>query len=331
MSEAIVVTRADGMDFTREQIELIKTQICKGASDAQLSLFKATCDRLGLDPFARQIYGVMRKNRKTGDMDMTIQVSIDGFRSIADASGDYQGQTPAQWCGDDMVWREVWLDKDFPAAARVGVWREGFREPLYGVATWDSYVQTNYEGKPTDMWATKPDVMLAKCAEALALRKAFPRKLSGVYTPDEMGQADNERPTARIGGSEVRVAEVIAPEHSYDDPKHASKRDQAKSDADAWTAEKVALLGEATAELVEDLQRDDALHPDDRDPIIASARMKLRLWCEQHAAEVASVYAHPGTSGAKRRLWNALLEYAKACDVSDTDMRAWLAGREVAA
>ena len=77
---------------------------------------------------------------------------------------------------------------------------------------------------------------------------------------------------------------------------------------------------------MEDLQRDDALHPDDRVPIIAGAKSKLRAWCELHAADVASVYAHPGTSGAKRKLWNALLAYAKACDVSDTDMRAWLSG-----
>ena len=178
-------------------------------------------------------------------------------------------------------------------------------------------------------WSTYPEAMLSARCVSSAARAFAGDVLAGCYSMEEVREIGGG--TASIGGSEVHVAEVIAPDHNYEDPKHASKRDQAKSDADAWTAEKVALLGEATAELVEDLQRDDAMHPDDRDPIIASARMKLRLWCEQHAAEVASVYAHPGTSGAKRRLWNALLEYAKACDVSDMDMRAWLAGREVAA
>ena len=131
---------------------------------------------------------------------------------------------------------------------------------------------------------------------------------------------------AIIGGSEVHVAEVIPEASTYANEEHARARDAAKANADEWTAGKIALLSEATAELVEDLQRDDALHPDDRVPIIAGAKSKLRAWCELHAADVASVYAHPGTSGAKRKLWNALLAYAKACDVSDTDMRAWLSG-----
>lgn len=327
MSDAIVVTRADGMDFTREQVELIKTQICKGASDAQLALFKATCDRLGLDPFARQIYGVMRKNRKTGDMDMTIQVSIDGFRSVADASGDYQGQTPAQWCGDDMVWREVWLDKSFPAAARIGVWREGFREPLYGVATWDSYMQ-GYDGKPSDMWAKMPDVMLAKCAEALALRKAFPRKLSGVYTPDEMGQADNEPATAMIGGSHVRVA--LPSEHTYDDPKQADEKGRVKAIAAGWCAERLPDLEEraavAVAEMLEcDPIEDAEIQAAERKAITAGHRAAMRAWCEEHGPRCVEVFTHPATSSSKSMWWNRMGRWAKAAGISSDEVKAMMA------
>lgn len=85
----------------------------------------------------------------------------------------------------------MWLDPQSPSAARVGVWREKFRQPAYGVARLAAYMPPTKQGQPQGLWRTMPDVMLAKCAEALALRKAFPMELSGLYTGDEMQQADS--------------------------------------------------------------------------------------------------------------------------------------------
>lgn len=202
--------------WTDAQLAGLRQLGVEGASRGDLVVFLNYAQRTGLDPFARQIYmmGRRQKDQRTGDWitKWTIQSSIDGLRIVAERSGDYAGQTDVEYCGEDGIWRGAWTAKTAPVAARIGVLRHGFLQPLYAVAYYDEYVQTTQAGSPTQVWREKPRLMLAKCAEALALRKAFPNDLSGIYTADEMG---TEMPATRTA-LQAAVANVQPGEASGD-------------------------------------------------------------------------------------------------------------------
>ena len=197
MSDNGLVLKADQDFWSESQVAALKQLGLSQASQGDLKVFFHQSQRTGLDPFARQIYMINRGGK------FTIQTSIDGFRIVAQRSGNYGGQTPAEWCGEDGVWKDVWLDKKPPLAARIGVYYKDTPNPTYAVAKWDSYAQDK-----SPIWTKMPDLMLAKCAEALALRKAFPNDLSGLYTNDEMNQADEPK-SAPSKESAVAPAKII--------------------------------------------------------------------------------------------------------------------------
>lgn len=195
MNELAVVNK--GLD--PEAVQVLKDSILKGASEGEIQGFLAVAKASGLSPLMRQIAAVRRWDSKERREVLTPMVTIDGARLLADRTGVYEGQVGPEWCGLDGVWRDVWLVAEAPSAARVGVLRRGFRGPLWAVAHFAEYASFK-DGRPMALWASKPALMLAKCAEALALRKAFPAEMSGLYAAEEFGKSadggDDEEPRA---------------------------------------------------------------------------------------------------------------------------------------
>jgi len=174
--------------WTEEKKELIKRTIAKGCDDDELALFIHYAKRTGLDPLAKQIYAIKRFDKLSNKYVMQIQSSIDGLRLVAERTKKYGGQIGPWWADKNGKWHDVWILNTPPFAAKVGIIRNDFKEPIYGVAKMTSYVQLNKSNQPTSLWRKMPEVMIAKCAESLGLRKAFPQELSGIYSEEEMQQ-----------------------------------------------------------------------------------------------------------------------------------------------
>ncbi len=227
----------------------------QGADDVEFALCIQTCRHLALDPFSRQIYFIPIFDKGLGRYKLIPFISIDGLRTIAERTGQYKGQTPPQWCGPDGQWVDVWLQDYPPSACRVGVYREGFPEPVMGVARYRSFVRTTRDGRPMGQWLSMSDNMLWKCSEAQALRRAFPRDMSGdfgvqdaepnteaqgIRTPEDVeGIIDAIRNAASLDELDIATAEL----------KGAPLDEAAKTEArTAWTEANKRLRSEPKPE-----------------------------------------------------------------------------------
>lgn len=222
------VENKPSLTFDTDTVDLIKNTVAVGATDSELKLFLYQAARAGLDPLARQIYFIKRNQsvkQPNGEWKtegkVSIQTSIDGFRLVAQRGGEYGGQDAPAWFKTNDEKKELYC--------KVNVYKfHGDQRYLasVGVAYWSEYCP-----KPGQdfMWQKMPRTMIAKVAEALALRKAFPQELSGLYTNEEMDQANQPEPqpqTAKSVEPEPKTETREALADKFDDEEEIRKADE---------------------------------------------------------------------------------------------------------
>lgn len=229
--------------FTQKGVALLKQSVAKGSTDIELQMFMHLCGQYKLDPFLKEIYFMKRKvynPYKQGadkyDEIPTMMVSRDGFLAIAHKSGHFDGmETVALY------------DKDTGKlkGAKCTVYNNAMTHPITQSVLFEEYAVMK-DGKPMALWATKPETMIKKVAEAQALRKAF--NIHGVYlqeemdaeiTKDSMGQIENLAET-------IKDAEAIhSSKENYDEWSQETKTHildalaECKNEQDVWKVEKV--------------------------------------------------------------------------------------------
>lgn len=235
--------------LTPQQLNLVRSTVAADCNSQEFDLFIEVAKQLKLNPFRRQIYAVVY-SKDTERRKMSIIVGIDGYRSVANDSGDYRpSEDEPEFTYDDalkssanplgLVKASVRVfkygpDKQWYPVSGVAYWSEF--APIEDAAPDDAYEWIDSDQKfppghkkagqfkrkkvlkqgreadaiarPAGKWLTMPLLMLAKCAEAQALRKGWP-SLSGVYIAEEMARADLEDLSASEQAEAARVEQRL--------------------------------------------------------------------------------------------------------------------------
>lgn len=195
----VAVRQAEPNYLIPQQLkDIYMKTVFNGLTEDEAVVAYRLAKRRNLDVEAKQIFFVPYTD-KGGRRTVVSQTSIDGFRLIASKSGNYGGSVDPKLTvkfkdGTKAVLSHEEYDPseiEHIISGTISVINTDFPQPQTATALFKSYCK-QYNGNPTGLWATMPDVMILKCAEALALRKAFPQDLSGIYTSDEMEQAKND-------------------------------------------------------------------------------------------------------------------------------------------
>ena len=233
VQEVDITKQEDPALLTRDRINLLKRTVARGADDDELQMFLMVCKRTGLDPFTKQIHLVKRWSKAEGREIATIQTGIDGYRAIAERTGGYGGS-------DDATFNFIEGQDRIPVSATVKVYKVIKNKVIEIKATayWDEFFPA--QEKLQFMWKKMPRLMLAKCAESLALRKAFPNVLSGIYTEEEMHQSEpvlteKEEKTNTMENSKKYIFKA----KNIDDLNDMKERINVAGDLDAETKKKL--------------------------------------------------------------------------------------------
>jgi len=195
------------------------------ATQTEIDYFFEIAKRTGADPLRRQIHATMRYSNQHKKKVMSIVFGIDWYRKQAANSGDYAGSDRPKFEG-------LTADGN-PEVCIFTVYKivQGHRVAFTDEARWSEYAQ-KYDGKYMGLWATKPHVMLSKCAESRVLRQGWPEQLAGTYIEEELHAQLIETEPQLLTPEQINIVGILA--EIAGQPIEAWKSRAAKAPATSW-------------------------------------------------------------------------------------------------
>lgn len=194
MSQELEMKQMD--EKQRALMQTVRETVFPGATDPELALFFNRCAVVGCNPLDQLIFPMkfQDKNSESG-FKVVFITSINLLRSKSEESGVYNGMDEPEFSDEkielaftEKVWKDNFSEDvertiQVPEWCKVKVYRKDVDRPFIGKCYWTEYYPGQVKGA---QWRMRPHVMLAKVAEALARRLAFPDKLNKLYTDEEL-------------------------------------------------------------------------------------------------------------------------------------------------
>jgi len=220
--------------YTSPQLQIIKRSYAKDTNDDEFNLFVEQSRMLGLSPFKGQITARVYSKNDPKKRNMVVVTQIGGLRAIAARQNDYLPDDEAPTftsCEKNPATNPLGIE-----SATVRCYRiiNGEKHRIVGTAYWDEFAPVEQDWvddpetgrrKPSGKeklaqnWQKMPRLMLAKCAEAQALRKGWPEDLSMVYSEEEMDRSDVIEGTATEvldqAAADERLRKLGSPKSGY--------------------------------------------------------------------------------------------------------------------
>lgn len=182
-----------------------------------------------------------------------IMPGIAEYRTTAMRTGHYAGM-------DDPEWGET-IEHDFggttimaPEYCTVRVYRliDGKRDPFPHTEWFVEAAATKSNGELNSMWMRRKRGQLLKCAEAGALRKAFPEELGGEVTAEELeGMVINHEKATMPQPQSITQLSPAESEAPISDEQialvEASMTASSKPESELFAEFQVSSIGELTA------------------------------------------------------------------------------------
>lgn len=216
---AITKTEAGALALPEaELLGVLRSSLYPGAADASIKMVLGYCKAAGLDPMQKPVHIVPMWDGKAGQMRDVVMPGVTLYRTQASRSGSLAGVSEPEF-GPMFTESIGGQSITYPEWCKVTVRRQlasGHVADFTATEYWlENYAVKGGKEKsiaPNAMWTKRPRGQLAKCAEAQALRKAFP-ELGAAPTAEEMEGKQlhpEDAPAERAMGQAERVTELPA-------------------------------------------------------------------------------------------------------------------------